>query len=111
MTKPFPFPDGYWLDLKHKLVDRSLRDYVAIFLQRRDERPNGKFDTPDIQELMRLAEDLDTVDGSETAYLLELARTHPEYFADAAQRQKLELFARTHDVVRKASRDEFTKDL
>src|SRR5262245_30364953 len=111
MTRPFPFPDGYWLDLKHKLAERSLRDYVALFVQRRNERPNGKFAAADVDELMRLAADLDTVDGTETAYLLDLARSHPDYFADTAQKQKLELFARTHAAVLQATKDELTKDL
>jgi len=59
VTKPFPFPDGYWLDLQHKLTDRSLRDYVALFLEHRNERPGAVFADEDIEELMSLAEDLD----------------------------------------------------
>ena len=111
MTKPFPFPDGYWLDLQHKLTDRSLRDYVALFLEHRNERPGAVFADEDIEELMSLAEDLDSVDSSETKYLLGLIAAHPEYFRDLAQRRKLETFARTHDAVVAASKDEFTKDL
>src|SRR4030095_7954242 len=89
VTKPFPFPDGYWLDLQHKLTDRSLRDYVALFLEHRNQRPGGVFADEDIEELMRLAEDLESVDSSETKYLLGLIASHPDYFRDLAQRRQL----------------------
>ena len=69
------------------------------------------FADEDIEELTSLAEDLDSVDSSETKYLLGLIVAHPDYFRDLAQRRKLETFARIHDAVVAASKDEFTKDL
>jgi FAD/FMN-containing dehydrogenase len=111
MSKPFPFPALYWLNPLHKISDISLKDYVAIFEKHRNERPGGKFADEDIQELMRLAEDLDTVDVAETKYLFELLKAHPDYFRDEAQRSQLETFARTHDAYRTSIRDEFAKDI
>src|SRR5438093_9862176 len=107
MTEPFRFPDLYWLDLTRKIGDRSLRDYDAIFEKRRIERPGGAFADEDIQELMHLAEDVESVDASETKYLLDLVNTHPDYFRDVAQRGQLETFARTHEAVMASRKDEF----
>jgi len=111
VTKPFPFPDGYWLDPNHKLSDRSLKDYVALFLQSRHDRPGGTFADVDIEEMMRLAEDLDSVESSESKFLLGLVTDHPDYFRDVAQRRKLETFARTHEAIVASSKNEFTKEL
>lgn len=110
-TKPFPFPVGYEFDLSHKMVDRSIRDYISIFEQRRNERPGGKFAGADIQEIMRLAEDLESVDTAEVDCLFELITLHPDYFKDEAQRLELQTFARNHDALLKAFKDEFVKDL
>ena len=65
---PFPFTAGYETKLQNKLGAKSIRDYVGLFERGRAIRPGGTFADVDIQEIMRLAEDLGRVDVTETAY-------------------------------------------
>jgi hypothetical protein len=69
LDEAFPFPNGYETDLKKKLRAESIKDYVAIFEKRRGERLDGKLADADVQEIMRLAEDLDYVDVTEIDYI------------------------------------------
>lgn len=109
---PFPFPDGYFQDHRNTLGAKSIRDYVKIFERRRNERPGGKFADADIQELMRLAEDVRRVHRYETQYLRELVEKHPDYFRDDAQKGEIGRFADVHDAFNQASKgDEFVEEI
>ena len=108
-TQPFPFPPGYWDDLRNTLGAKSIQDYIKIFLRRRQERPGGKFASADIQEIMRLAEDVREVHRFEIQFLRGLASTHPDYFLDEAQRQLLRTYADTHEKLKQARQDDFVK--
>lgn len=110
-TRPFPFPDGYWQDHRNKLSDKSIRDYVAIFERFRDHRPGGKFAPVDIQEIMRLAEDVGSVHRHETAYIRELTERHSDYFRNADQINVLRRFAQVHETVREAREDDFVEEI
>jgi len=104
LDQPFPFPNGYETDLKKKLRAESIKDYVAIFEKRKGERPDQKFAEADIQEILRLAEDLDFVDVTEIDYIRDLVRKHPEYLrtGDAG---RLEAFADAHSKLNEARKD------
>jgi len=96
---PFPFPDDYGTKLTNKLLAKSIRDYIGMFERGRAIRTNGKLADVDIQEIMRLAEDLGRVDVTETDVIRALVAQHPDYFRDDAQREELERFCRVHIVM------------
>ena len=106
-VKPFPFPPGYSQDPHNLLVARSLKDYVRIFLSRRAERPGGRFHDVDINEIMRLAEDLGAVDKFEIAYIRKLINEHADYFHRPAQINRLRKYADRHHDLNKARKDDF----
>ena len=110
-VKPFPFPPGYFQDPGNLLVARSLKDYVRIFLSRRAERPGGRFHDVDINELMRLAEDLGAVDKFEIAYIRQLINDHPDYFHRPAQINRLREYADRHRELNRARKDDFLDDV
>ncbi len=105
-VKPFPFPPGYSQEPKNLLVAQSLKDYVRIFLSRRAERPGGRFHDVDINELMRLAEDLGAVDKFEIAYIRKLINDHADYFHRPAQINRLRKYADRHKDLNKARTDD-----
>ncbi len=110
IDQPFPFPNGYETDLKKKLRAESIKDYIAIFDKRKAERPGGKLAEADIQEIMRLAEDLDFVDVTEIDFIREFVRKHPEVLRpeDAA---RLNAFADTHSALNEARKDSLVEDI
>jgi hypothetical protein len=104
LDEAFPFPNGYETDLKKKLRAESIKDYVAIFEKRRGERPDGKLADADVQEIMRLAEDLDYVDVTEIDYIRHLVGKHPEYIRPE-DTGRLEAFAGAHSKLNDARND------
>ena len=111
INQPFPFPADYHPEL-HTLKEDSIRKYVEIFEQRRQERPGGKFAPADITQIMHLAEDLDDVHKFEVLYLRSLIEDHPDFFRDAAQKADLAQFADNHEARAEASKhDDFVRDL
>jgi len=110
IDKAFPFPNGYETDLKKKLRAESIKDYVAIFEKRKGERPGAKLADADVQEIMRLAEDLDFVDVTEIDFIRDFVQKHPGHFhpGDAA---KLEAFAATHSLLDEARKDPLVENI
>lgn len=106
VTQPFPFPDRYFQDPANLHAAKSMKDYVKIFQQRRDERPDGKLAPADIAELMRLAEDLKQVHKIEIGYIRKLVKDHPDYFRNATQIKTLTNFADRHLVLNQARKDD-----
>ncbi len=110
-TKPFPFPPGYWQDHRHTLGAVSMKDYVKIFERHRRKRPGGKFVDADVEELMRLAEDLDKVHRFEIHYVRELLSRHPDYFRDEDQKHRFRRFADTHEAFNRERKNDFVEDV
>ncbi len=110
IDQAFPFPNGYETDLKKKLRAESIKDYVAIFDKRKAERPGGKLAEADIQEIMRLAEDLDFVDVTEIDFIRDFVRKHPEVLRpeDAA---RLNAFGDTHSALNEARKDPLVENI
>ncbi len=110
IDKPFPFPNGYETNLKKKLRAESIKDYVSIFQKRKGERPGGKLAEADVQEIFRLAEDLDFVDVTEIDFIRDFVRKHPNDLRpeDAA---KLQAFTDTHQTLNEARKDPLVEDI
>ena len=106
VTQPFSFPDRYFKNPANLHAAKSMKDYVKIFKQRRDERPCSKFAPADIAELMRLAEDLDQVHRIEIGYVRKLVKDHPDYFRNATQIKTLTNFADRHVILNQARKDD-----
>jgi hypothetical protein len=112
-TEAFQFPEGYWQDLKHQMVDRSMRDYLQTFEANRDIRPGRAFATADVEEFMRLGEMFfQLVHKSQIKFLRNLDRRHPDYFTDDSQRARLMTYADNHEARNRASKkDDLVKDI
>ena len=110
-NQPFPFPPSP--PLEHWPGANAIRKYLDIFLQRRNERPGGKFADADISEFMRLAEHLDKVTEIEMDFIAdELLERRAELFANEAQKARLRIFIRNHQERNSvAGRDAFVKEV
>ena len=106
VIQPFPFPERYFKKPENLHAAKSMKDYVKIFERRRDERPGGKFAPADVEELMRLAEDLDRVHKIEIGYIRKLVREHSGFFRNAAQIKTLTNFADRHIALNQARKDD-----
>ena len=108
---PFPFPPGYETKLENKYKAKSIRDYISLFERGRSIRKDGKLADADIQEIMRLAEDLGRVDTTEIDVMRALVDQRPEYFRDEAQQDELESFARVHILKDTIRQDPLVADI
>ncbi len=72
-------------------------EYLRIFEQRRNERPDRRFADADITEFMRRAENLDKVAAIEMKFISsELLRKRPELFRHEAQKARFRIFINNH---------------
>lgn len=103
IDRPFPLPAGP--PLVHKPGAEAMKEYLAVFLQRRHERPGRTFADADISEIMRLAEHLDKVTDIEMRWIAkELLDRRANLFSNEAQRARLRILLRNHEERNNASR-------
>ncbi len=80
-------------------------EYLRVFEQRRNERPDRQFADVDITEFMRRAENLDKVAPIETKFISsELLRKRPELFRHEAQKARCRIFINNHKLRNTASK-------
>lgn len=72
-------------------------EYLRVFIQRRNERPDRQFADVDVTEFMRRAENLDKVAEIEIKFISsELLRKRPELFRHEAQKARFRIFIQNH---------------